>query len=132
MEKTSMTATPKQILVVDAEPHIMNLIRLSLKNDQFQVAGVYSAREAMEYVKTATPDVIVLDIMMPGMNGYELCKMLRAHPGTKETPIIILSAKSQMDDKLQAIDVGADDYLTKPFDPMELLKRIKVNLDLAG
>ena len=70
--------------------------------------------------------------MMPGMNGYEFCQQLREHEETKETPVLILSAKSQMNDKLQAIDVGADDYMTKPFDPMELIRRIKLNLDLTA
>ena len=70
--------------------------------------------------------------MMPGVNGYELCQSLRENLKTKQIPIIILSAKGQMNDKLHAIDVGADDYITKPFDPMELERRIKLNLGTAS
>ena len=113
----------KNVLIVDDEPHIVNLIKLSLNKDKYSVIGAYSAREALMHINKTTPDIVVLDLMMPGVNGYELC--------TQNIPILILSAKSQMNDKLHAIDVGADDYMTKPFDPMELIKRIKLNLNMA-
>ena len=121
----------KNVLIVDDEPHIVNLIKLSLNKEKYNVTGAYSAREALMYVNKAIPDILVLDLMMPGVNGYELCKALRENPKTRDVPILILSAKSQMNDKLHAIDVGADDYMTKPFDPMELVKRIKLNLNMA-
>ncbi|MBI4454081.1 response regulator [Candidatus Woesearchaeota archaeon] len=121
----------KNVLIVDDEPHIVNLIKLSLNKDKYSVIGAYSAREALMHINKTTPDIVVLDLMMPGVNGYELCKALRENPKTQNIPILILSAKSQMNDKLHAIDVGADDYMTKPFDPMELIKRIKLNLNMA-
>ncbi|MBI3032128.1 response regulator [Candidatus Woesearchaeota archaeon] len=122
----------KQVLVVDDEPHIVHLISLSLNKDKYEVIPAYSAREAQYLLEKQTPDIVVLDLMMPGMNGYEFCELLKHNPGTKDTPVLILSAKSQMHDKLEAIEVGADDYLTKPFDPMELIRRIKLNLNLVA
>jgi DNA-binding response OmpR family regulator len=125
-----MKKTNKQnILVVDDEPHIVNLVKLSLNKQNYNVKGAYSAREALENIQTNTPDLLIVDIMMPGINGYELCKTVRNNSITKNIPIIILSAKTQLNDKLQAIDVGADDYITKPFDPIELEKRINTNLN---
>ena len=121
----------KCVLVVDDEPHIVNLIKLSMNKDKYDVMTAYSAREAIDLAEKQQPDIVVVDLMMPGMNGYELCEELRKNDKTSGTPILILSAKSQMDDKLQAIDVGADDYMTKPFDPMELVRRIKLNLNLT-
>jgi len=121
----------KNVLIVDDEPHIVNLIKLSLNKEKYNVSGAYSAREALRFMDKDVPDLLVLDLMMPGINGYELCKALRENPKTKNVPVLILSAKSQMNDKLHAIDVGADDYMTKPFDPMELVKRIKLNLNMS-
>lgn len=120
------------VLVVDDEPHIVNLVKLSLDKEKYNVIGAYSAREALQIVEKQDPDVIIVDLMMPGVNGYELCHALRSRNKTKNVPIIILSAKNQMGDKFHAIDVGADDYITKPFDPMELERRIRLNLRAAG
>ena len=120
------------ILVVDDEPHIVNLVKLSLDKDKYNVRGAYSAREALEILDKHHSDVIIVDLMMPGINGYELCQALRSKNKTKNVPIIILSAKTQMNDKLHAIDVGADDYITKPFDPLELERRIRLNLKSAA
>jgi len=103
-----------------------------LNKDQYDVTGAYSGREALLHIDKKIPDLVVLDLMMPGVNGYELCKALRENPKTRKIPVLILSAKSQMNDKLHAIDVGADDYMTKPFDPMELVKRIKLNLNMSN
>jgi DNA-binding response OmpR family regulator len=122
----------KNVLIVDDEPHIVNLVKLTLDQQAFNVQGAYTAREALRYVDSHIPDIIVVDIMMPGINGYELCQALRENKRTQHVPIIILSAKGQMNDKLHAIDVGADDYLTKPFDPIELERRIKLNLRSAS
>ena len=122
----------KNVLIVDDEPHIVNLIKLSLNKDQYDVTGAYAGREALLHIDKKIPDLVVLDLMMPGVNGYELCKALRENPKTRKIPVLILSAKSQMNDKLHAIDVGADDYMTKPFDPMELVKRIKLNLNMSN
>ena len=133
-EKTNIENTEqkmKKVLVVDDEPHIVNLIRISLDDKKFKVFGAYSAAEALELIKKEIPDVFVVDLMMPKIDGYQLCNILRQNKDTKNIPIIILSAKGQMKDKLNAIDVGADDYITKPFDPLELERRISLNLETA-
>jgi two-component system, OmpR family, alkaline phosphatase synthesis response regulator PhoP len=122
----------KRILVVDDEPHIVKLVSLSLGKKKYDILSAYSGQEALRHIKNAPPDLVVLDIMMPGINGYEMCQALRENASTKNVPIIILSAKSQMEDKLHAIDVGADDYLCKPFDPAELSRRIRLNLTLTS
>lgn len=126
------TVSRRNVLVVDDEPHILNLVRMTLDDERFKVIGVQSAKEALQAVNETPPDIIILDLMMPGINGYELCQAFRENPQTKGVPIVVLSAKSQMNDKLHAIDVGADDYITKPFDPLELSRRVKLNLNIAG
>ncbi len=119
----------KNIMIIDDEPHIVNLVRLSLSNDRYNIMEAYSAREALQMIKNHTrPDLVLIDIMMPNMDGYELCKILKKDSDTKNIPLIILSAKNQLNDKLQAIDVGADDYMTKPFDPDELSKKVEVSI----
>lgn len=118
------------VMVVDDEPHIVNLVRLSLDSGEYNVIGAYSAREALSSLSEFEPDLMLVDIMMPGMNGFDLCKEIRSKESTKDIPIIILSAKSQIHDKLEAIEAGVDDYLAKPFDPMELEKRIQLNVAL--
>lgn len=115
------------VLVVDDEPHIVNLVKLSLGENKYNVIGAYSAREAIGTLRHTTPDLILVDLMMPGVNGFELCREIRDFPKTKHVPIIILSAKNQFYDKLHAVEVGADDYITKPFDPTELERRIQLN-----
>lgn len=122
----------RNVLIVDDEPHIVNLVKLSLDKERYNVTGAYSAREALRILDTHEPDVILVDLMMPGINGYELCQAIRSKTKTRTVPIIIISAKNQMNDKLHAIDVGADDYITKPFDPMELERRINLNLQSAS
>jgi len=122
----------KNVLIVDDEPNIVHLVRLSLNQEKYNIYEAFSSREAMTIVKTQLPDIVVLDLMMPGVNGYEFCQALRDNPRTRNVPVLILSAKSQMDDKLHAIDVGADDYVTKPFDPMELVRRIKLNMNMMN
>jgi DNA-binding response OmpR family regulator len=117
-----------KILIVDDEPHIVKLIRLSLDPQKYEIYEAYSGLEALEIAKTVYPDLITLDIMMPNMSGYEVCKLLKKNPLTSYIPILMLSAKTELKDKMASIMTGADDYLTKPFDPDELENKIKVNL----
>jgi CheY-like chemotaxis protein len=116
------------ILVVDDEPHVVNLIKLSLASGEFNVFEAYSGREALNILKKNQMDLIVLDLMMPGMTGYDVCKAVKENPLTSHIHIIILSAKGEIKDKIDGIDVGADDYIMKPFDPLELEARINLNL----
>ena len=116
------------VLIVDDEPHVVDLVALSLISSQYNIIKTYSGLDALEKVYAETPDIIILDLMMPGINGYEVCRRLKENALTQHIPIIILSAKGQLADKLQGMRIGADDYITKPFDPMELEARVNVML----
>lgn len=119
----------RRILVVDDEPHIAKLVKNILTADKYEVDEVNTAAGAMDLVNEKKYDMIVLDIMMPNMNGYEFCESLREKPETYDIPVIFLTAKHAVSDKIEAIHVGADDYITKPFNPDELL--LKVNTLMA-
>jgi PleD family two-component response regulator len=123
--------TKIKVLVADDDPNIIHIIRYSISNDQFEVLEVANGKEALEMVFTRSPDILILDIMMPEMDGYMVCKELKEHDSTRNLPIIILSAKTSVDDKLKAMGLGIDDYITKPFDPRELEARIKMRLKLT-
>jgi len=114
------------ILIVEDESSILELIALNLHQAGFNPIRAISAEYADNIVKETIPDLIVLDWMLPGMNGVEFAKRLRANSVTKFIPIIMLTAKSDEDNKIEGFNVGADDYLTKPFSPRELVARIKV------
>ena len=120
-----MTTSPL-ILLVDDEPHIIQLARLYLERDGFQVASVGDGRAALDAVARLKPALIVLDVMLPGIDGLEVCKRLRAeqHP----IPILMLTARDDDIDKILGLELGADDYLTKPFNPRELTARVKAIL----
>lgn len=117
----------KRILVVDDEPHIVNLIKLTLE-PRYEVHEAYSGTEALKIASKIEPDLVILDLMMPRVDGFQTCVTLRNSPETKDTPIMILSARSQIVDKFKSINSGADDYMTKPFDPDELARRVALNL----
>ncbi|MFT4304686.1 MAG: response regulator transcription factor [Candidatus Woesearchaeota archaeon] len=117
----------KKILVVDDEPHIVDLIKMTLQNE-YELYEAFTSRDAMSQIKKHEPDLILLDIMMPGEDGFQLCDRIRESKKNKNTPIIFISAKNQHEDMMKSIDVGGDDYLTKPFDPEELEKKVKANL----
>lgn len=117
-----------KVLVADDDRNIINIIRYSLDSDQFDVLEAANGKEALGMVFTRSPDILILDIMMPEMDGYVVCEELRKHDSTKNLPIIILSAKASVDDKVKAMGLGIDDYMVKPFDPRELEARIKMRL----
>lgn len=110
----------KKILVVDDEPLIINLIKLSLKQDKYDLLEATNGQDAISIAANHKPHIMILDVMMPGLDGFEVCKRLKQDPKTSDIKIIILSAKSEQDNKIKGMDYGADDYLTKPFDPSEL------------
>lgn len=110
------------ILVVDDDPYINEMICLYLKNNRFQTISAFSGREALKLWKLSSPHLIVLDIMLPDINGWEVCAELRT---TSLLPILMLTAKGESDDKVKGFEIGADDYLVKPFDPNEMVARIK-------
>ncbi len=117
-----------KVLVADDDKNIINIIRYSLDSDQFEILEAANGKEALGMVFARSPDILILDIMMPEMDGYRVCEELRKHDSTKDLPIIILSAKASVDDKVKAMGLGIDDYMIKPFDPRELEARIKMRL----
>lgn len=117
-----------RILVVDDEPDILELIRYNLTRNNYDLIGVASGEEAFALVRTSPPDLVVLDLMLPGVDGLEVCRRLKNGAGTAAIPIIILSAKGEEADVVTGLELGADDYLTKPFSPRVLLARIKAVL----
>ena len=119
----------KRILVVDDEPHIARLVKNILSSEKYDVDEVNTAVGAIDKIREKRYDLVILDIMMPNMNGYELCEKLREEPDTYNLPVIFLTAKHAVSDKIEAIHVGADDYITKPFNPDELV--MKVNTLIA-
>lgn len=121
-----------KVLVADDDKNIINIIRYSLDSDQFEVLEAANGKEALGMVFTRSPDILILDIMMPELDGYMVCKELKEHDSTKNLPIIILSAKASVDDKIKAMGLGIDDYMIKPFDPRELEARIKMRLKLTA
>lgn len=117
-----------KVLVVDDDENVITIIRDILEPDLFEIYEAMTGKEALGMVFVTIPDIIVLDIMMPSMDGYTVCKKLKDHEHTKDIPIIILSAKTDLKDKLKAMEMGIDDYVIKPFDPQELKARIKMAL----
>lgn len=114
-----------KILVVDDEKEITDLVTLYLENEGFQVFKFYDSRKAMNYAEKEEMDLAVLDIMMPGIDGLELCRFIRER---YTYPIIMLTAKGAEIDKINGLTLGADDYVTKPFLPLELVARVKAQL----
>lgn len=118
----------KRILVVDDEEDIIKLIKNVLERAQYTVLYEYGSESALQRVTTNPPDLILLDLNLPGIGGMELCRIIKNNPETKHIPIIILSMKSTSEDKIAGLKYGADDYITKPFHSGELLARIEAVL----
>ncbi|MDR3543540.1 MAG: response regulator transcription factor [Desulfosporosinus sp.] len=116
------------ILVVDDEEPILELLRFNLEKEGYQVCVAKNGQEALESVDKEQPDLLVLDVMLPGMDGLEVCRRIRNIQNLRQIPIIMLTAKGEEIDKVVGLELGADDYMTKPFSPRELLARIKARL----
>lgn len=116
------------ILLVEDEPGIQELLKLNLGQAGHQVTAADDAEGALQYLKTTLPDVILLDWMLPGMSGIDLCRRLRADKRYQPVPIIMLTARGEEQDRVAGLDTGADDYITKPFSPRELVSRIRAVL----
>jgi two-component system alkaline phosphatase synthesis response regulator PhoP len=117
-----------RILVVDDEIYIVHILDFSLGMEGYEVLTALDGEQALEKARAEKPDLIVLDIMMPKLDGYETCKRLKADPETKDVPVILLSAKGRNVDQKVGFEVGADDYITKPFSPRKLVERINAIL----
>lgn len=115
----------KTVLVVDDEKAIVQMLSINLKNFGYKVIPSYSGYEALSLLSYEDVDVILLDIMMPDLNGITVCNKIKSNPLTRAIPVIVVSAKSQVEDKIEGLNNGADDYITKPFDLNELKSRIE-------
>lgn len=121
----------KKVLVVDDEENIVELIRMNLESSGYEVIDAYTGMEAITKTNSFIPDLILLDLMLPDIDGLQLCQMLRLNEQTKDIPIIMITAKSEESDKVKGLYMGADDYITKPFGIRELEARVKTVLRRA-
>ncbi len=120
---------PKEkILIVDDEQDIVELVRYNLSREGYQTITSLSGEDAISKARSKLPELIILDLMLPGLDGLEVCKMLRADNKTARIPIIMLTAKSEESDIVTGLEVGADDYVVKPFSPRVLVSRVKTIL----
>ncbi len=116
---------PKKVLACDDERHIVRLIQVNLERAGYEVVTAFDGREALKKIDEEHPDMVILDVMMPYMDGFETLKNIRANPATRNLPVIMLTAKAQDQDVFQGYSHGVDIYLTKPFNPLELLTFVK-------
>ena len=114
----------KKILIADDEPDILEIIKFNLQTEGYEVLTAKNGDEAIDQAKKHQPDLIILDIMMPGKNGIDVCTILRMQPAFKETLIIFLSALSDEETEIRGLETGADDYLTKPISPKILISKV--------
>jgi len=118
----------EKILIVEDEKDIVKMLDYNLKKEGFRIFSVHDGEDAIDSANKEQPDIIILDLMLPGIDGLEVCKSLKNSNKTASIPIIMLTAKSQESDKVVGLELGADDYVTKPFSPRELIARIKAVL----
>ncbi|PIR65783.1 MAG: DNA-binding response regulator [Candidatus Omnitrophica bacterium CG10_big_fil_rev_8_21_14_0_10_43_8] len=119
------TYQKQTILVVDDEKELAALVSLHMKMAGFEVLTAANGEKALELSREEKPDLIILDLMLPKIDGWEVCEQLRQDAVTKDIPVIMLTARTQIEDKLKGFEAGADDYVTKPFSPRELVARVK-------
>jgi len=116
------------IAIIDDEPDILQLVVLQLKKNGFRTAGFAGANGFYNFLNEKSPDLVILDLMLPDIDGVEICKQLKSDPKTAKIPIIMLTARSEEFDKVLGLEIGADDYVTKPFSSRELIARVKAVL----
>jgi signal transduction histidine kinase len=125
-----MDRKDSKILIVDDMPENLQVLALTLNDEGYKVAFASSGKQALQIAKSKTPDLILLDVQMPDMNGYQTCEALKSDEQTKDIPIIFLTAKHELDDIVKGFNIGAIDYITKPFNQAELLARVSTHLQL--
>ena len=113
-----------RVLVVDDDPQVLRLLQVNFELEGYDVVAASNGQEALDAAAKGDLDAVVCDVMMPGMDGFEVLKSLRANPKTKKLPVVLCSAKAQRSDLEQGEDAGADGYVTKPFDPQDLLDEV--------
>ncbi|MDQ3646599.1 MAG: response regulator [Actinomycetota bacterium] len=120
-----MDPTEKRILICDDDPAILRVLQVNLEIEGYQVYAAHHGEEAVELAIANQPDLVILDIMMPRLDGYQACEKIKANEATRDTPVIFLSARAQQSDIDRGKSFGVSEYLTKPFDPMELLEVVE-------
>jgi len=115
----------KKILVVEDDPSALRLIQYTLQYEGYEVLTATNGLAGLKKAQNEEPDLVILDVMLPGMDGFEICHRLRGEPQTADLPILMLSAKAQEADKITGLKVGADDYVTKPADTAEIIRRVE-------
>ena len=123
-----MSSAGQKILVVEDEPDIRKLVQYNLAQERFKVLEAEDGEQALKILQRDKPNLIILDLMLPGLSGLELCKILRDRPETSQLPILMLTAKAGEADKVIGLEMGADDYLAKPFSPREMVARVRAIL----
>ena len=132
MEKAPTQRKSQKVLVVDDEPDVVELVSYHLKNAGYKVQGVTNPNVSIGTARTFLPDLVILDIMMPDLNGTQICRILRSDPELKTVPIIFLTARGEENDRVVGFEAGCDDYVSKPFSVKELVLRVQSNLRRAG
>lgn len=118
----------EKVLIIEDEVDIAQLVAFNLERNGYLVDQVHDGREGLKKILKDLPDLVILDLMLPGMDGYKILKKMQRDPRSHSIPVLMLTAKSQIDDRLKGLELGADDYLTKPFSPKELILRAKAIL----
>lgn len=126
--KNQENQSPLSVLVIDDQENIIEFIKLGLKYEGFVVESAVDGQQGLDAAQRLMPELIILDVMLPGIDGLEVCRRLRANPTTQDIPILMLTAKDDVRDRIAGLDTGADDYLTKPFSFEELVARIRAIL----
>jgi len=121
----------EKMLIIEDEKDIVKMLDYNLKKEGFKTLSAYNGEDGLDMASKENPDLILLDLMLPEIDGFDVCKALKSDPKTSHIPIIILTAKDQETDKIVGLELGADDYVTKPFSPRELIARIKAVLRRA-
>ncbi|MCA1705924.1 MAG: response regulator [Actinobacteria bacterium] len=123
---------PNRILVADDDPSILRLLQLNFELEGFEVHTASDGEEALAKARSSSPDIVVLDVMMPGMDGWEVCRRLKEDETMREIPVILLTALGQEKERRRGVEAGAAEYVQKPFDPDELVRVVNVTLAGAG
>ena len=125
-------ADKKKILVVDDEPYIVELLKLRLESNGYEVLIADDGDTGLEKAETEKPDLILLDVMMPTINGVEVCRLLKENQFTKHIPVILLTVKNQQKDRVLGLSAGSDFYIAKPYDPRDLLDKVNQAIKSGG
>ncbi len=122
----------RKLLIADDEEGVRSLVRMTLNVDSYEILEAKDGNEALEVARRERPDIVLLDVMMPGQSGVEVCRALKADRATAGTSIILLTAKAQEEDRAEGLAAGADDYFTKPFSPLGLIAKVEEALERVG